>query len=737
MNWKKFPHYLQPDEKDCGPTCIRIIAKYYGKLIPLQTLRRLSETRQEDSSLWGVGEAAEKVGFRTLGGKIDYLTLKKEVHLPCIVHWNKKHFVIVYKIKGDTVYISDPAFGLVTYNQKEFLERWIGSRATETTEEGITLFFEPTPEFTQGDWKEIPNKQSFRFLFRYLFPYKKLLFQLFFSLLAGSLLQLIFPLLTQSVVDIGIQNKDINFVYLVLAAQLILFLGQMGIEFIRSWILLHLSTRVNIALISDFFIKLMRLPIGFFDTRMTGDIMLRINDHHNVEKLMTHSALNTLFSAVSVFIFGVVLAFYNLKIFFIFFIGGVLYTVWMILFLKKRRELNYKNFSQVAQEQSKIIELINGMQEIKLQNAERQKRWRWESIQMSLFKLATKSLAIEQTQSVGSSFIHELKNILITFISVTLVMKGHLTLGMMLSVQYIIGQLNAPVLQMVSFMRSVQDAKISLERLGEIHNKDDEESFTQDKETTVLEGQDFVLKDVHFRYTGALNEVLSGINLTIASKKITAIVGASGSGKTTLLKLLMKFYEPTSGEIYLGNTPLKNVAQRTWRAHCGVVMQEGYIFNDTITGNIAVGKDDIDKKKLQKSVEIACIRDFIEGDLSVGYNTKIGNEGIGLSFGQKQCIFISRAVYKDPTHLFFDEATSSLDAHKERMIMKNLNEFFQGRTAIIIAHRLSTVKHADQIVVIDRGKIAEIGDHQSLIQKKGVYYRLVREQLNLEKINDD
>ena len=727
---KPFPFYKQPDAKDCGPTCLRIVSKYYGKTIPLQQIRNLSETTREGSSLLGLSDAAENLGFRSLGVQVDFNTFIEEVPLPCIVHWNKQHFVVVYKIeKTGKVYVSDPSYGLITYEKEEFIKFWIGENATENTEEGIALLLETTPAFFKNEFDEQESKASFSFLSRYLFKYKSLVFQLAIGLLAGSLMSLILPFLTQSIVDVGIQNQDLNFIYLVLIAQVMLFLGRMGIEVIRSWILLHLSTRINISIISDFFIKLMKLPISFFDTRMTGDIMQRINDHHRIEQLLTNSSLNTLFSLVNLIIFSIVLLFYDYRLFFVYIIGAVLYVVWITFFLKKRKELDYKRFSQVSQEQSKVIELINGMQEIKMHNAEKQKRWGWEFLQVKLFKIQIKSLSLEQWQSVGGNFINQMKDIFVSFLSAKLVLEGNLTLGMMLSVQYIIGQLNSPLMQLIDFIKQTQDAKISLERLGEIHDKEDEEN-ADEQYTSEIPQQDIEVQNLSFRYVGSDAFVFENLSLSIPYQKTTAIVGASGSGKTTLLKLLMKFYEPNNGEIKLGNTKLKNISPRTWRDHCGVVMQEGYVFNDTIAQNIAVGEDYIDKNKLKKAVEIANIKDFIEG-LPLSYNTKIGNEGVGVSGGQRQRLFIARAVYKSPEYIFFDEATSALDANNEKVIMENLENFFKGKTAIVIAHRLSTVKHADKIVVLDRGKVVEEGNHSELVAKKGEYYRLVKNQLEL------
>ena len=725
-----FPFYKQPDQMDCGATCLRIIAKHYGRSISLAKLRKLAETTREGASLKTLANAAEKIGFRTLAGKMNFEKLLEKAPLPCLIHWGQYHFVVVYRIQKDKVFVSDPAHGLLEYTKQDFIKSWIGNNADDKTQEGIVLLFEPTPKLNQTELDDVADKQGFSFLFQYLFRYKKFLVQLIIGLLAGSLLQLIFPFLTQSVVDVGIQNQDINFIYLILAAQLFLFIGRTSIELIRGWILLHLSTRINISLISDFFIKLMNLPIAFFDSKMTGDIMQRINDHQRIENLLTTSSLNVLFSMFNLVIFGGVLAWYSMQIFTIFLIGSILYFVWVMLFLKKRKDLDYQQFTQMSGEQSKVMELINGMQEIKLFNAELQKRWSWEHIQARLFKVEVKNLALEQTQTIGSNFINEIKNILITIFSAKLVIDGEITLGMMLSISYIIGQLNSPIQQLIGFTHSAQDAKIALERLSEIHNKEDEENIEDEKIHDVPLNEDLNLKNVHFRYIGSLEEVIKGLVLTIPTNKITAIVGSSGSGKTTLMKMLLKFYEPNSGEINLGNNHLSNISHSAWREECGVVMQDGYIFNDTIANNIAIGQDVIDKERLKKAVEIANIKDYID-QLPLGYNTKIGMEGVGMSGGQKQRLFIARAVYKNPNFIFFDEATSSLDANNEKIIMENLNQFFKDRTAVVIAHRLSTVKNADQIVVLEKGKIIERGTHKELTALKGNYYNLVKNQLEL------
>ncbi|MDG5492529.1 peptidase domain-containing ABC transporter [Psychroserpens sp. SPM9] len=725
---RKFPTYKQTEAKDCGPTCIKIIAKYYGKTINTQELRQLSETTRQGSSLMGLSDAAESIGFRSLGIKLAFKKLR-EAPLPCILHWNNDHYVVLYKIKNDTIYISDPAHGHITYTKQEFIKHWIGANANEHTEEGIALMIEPTPNFYQSEFDD-DEKFGFSFIFKYLFKYKKFIIQLIIGLLAGSLLQLVLPFLTQSIVDIGIQNQDLNFIYLILFAQLALFVGKASLEIIRSWILLHLSTRINISLISDFFIKLMKLPIAYFDVRMTGDLLQRINDHKRIERILTTSSLTILFSFFNLIIFSFVLAYYSLQIFGVFLLGSILYIIWVLFFFKKRKELDYKRFSQVSEEQSKVIELVNGMQEIKLHNAERRMRWNWEYVQAKLFKIASKSLALEQTQSVGSSLINELKNMFITILSATLVVEGDITLGMMMAISYMVGQLNGPIMQLINFMREVQDAKISIERLGEIHNMEDEEKPEDHKITRIPDQADLKLNNVSFRYVGGLDPVIKNLSLIIPANKTTAIVGTSGSGKTTLMKLLLRFYEIDQGDIHIGNFNLNNISQRAWRANCGVVMQEGYIFNDTIANNIAVGEDYIDIDRLKHAIDVANISDYIE-QLPLSYNTKIGGEGIGLSTGQKQRLLIARSVYKNPKFLFFDEATSALDANNEKVIMEKLNAFFKDKTAVVIAHRLSTVKNAHQIVVLEQGKIVEVGNHQQLIKNKGNYYNLVKNQLEL------
>lgn len=728
-----FPHYHQPDAMDCGPTCLRIVARHFGKFYNIQTLRERSHITREGVSMLGISRSAESIGFRTIGVKISFEQLLTEAPLPTIVHWNQNHFVVVYKITGkkgnETIHVSDPASGLVKFTREEFIRCW-ASTVEEGQKMGVALLLETTPDF-YASADEKPNKKSFGFLFSYLRPYRKLIVQLFLGLLLGSLLQLIFPFLTQSIVDKGIGNRNIAFIYLVLIAQLVLTLSRVSVEFIRGWILLHLGTRINISLISDFLIKLMRLPMRYFDTKMTGDLLQRINDNKRIETFLTSTTLTVMFSLVNLVIFGAVLLFYNWLIFLIFLVGSALYAIWVWLFMKKREELDYRRFAQMSANQSNVIQLIQGMQEIKLNGCEQQKRWEWERIQAKLFKVSIKGLALSQYQQSGAVFINEVKNILITVIAAKSVVDGDLTLGMMLSVQYIIGQLNSPIDQLISFFNLTQDAKISLDRLGEIHLRDDEENFDQSKINDIPDSKSIEVANLSFQYEGPDSEmVLNSINLIIPSGKQTAIVGTSGSGKTTLVKLLLGFYPPVKGDIRLGENSIDAFSISSWREQCGVVMQDGYIFSETIANNIAPGVDTIDKPRLLQAAKVANIDTFIDS-LPLGYNTKIGGEGHGLSQGQKQRILIARAVYKNPKFIFFDEATNSLDANNEKVILGNLQDFFKGRTVVVVAHRLSTVKNADQIVVLEKGKIVEVGTHKELSEMKGAYYTLVKNQLEL------
>ncbi len=719
---------------DCGPTCLRMIARHYGRNFSIQGLREISGINREGVSLLGISEAAEKIGFRTNGMRLSLSDLG-EIDMPCILHWKKNHFVVLYKIKTNpfskkrVYFVADPAKDLIKYTEEQFRADWLSTKR-EGYAEGVILGITPSPDFYAYDGD--PQKGiSISYLFRYIYQYRQLIIQLLLGLAVGSLLQLIMPFLTQSVVDIGINTRNLNFIYVILIAQIMILIGRLSIDFIRSWILLHISTRVNLYILTDFLIKLMKLPMGYFETKMTGDIMQRMNDQNRIQTFLTGTSLTTIFSLFNLIVFAGVLYAYNINIFFIFLISSILYSLWVAFFLRKRRELDFKRFNISAENQSAVVQLISGIQEIKLNNCEQQKRWEWERIQARLFKYNTKSLALGQYQQFGAFFIIEGKNILITFLVAKEVIEGNLTLGAMMAIQYIVGQLNSPIEQFITFLQQYQDAKISLERLNEIHEMQDEEPASQQFINSLPPNKSINLFNVTFTYPGAGNEpVHKGLSLHFPQGKTTAIVGMSGSGKTTILKLLLRFYQPQNGEIKIGNTPLQQIGYRYWRSKCGIVMQDGFIFSDTIARNIAVGDEYPDMEKMRNALYVANIHVFIE-DLPLGLNTKIGAAGNGISQGQRQRILIARAVYKNPEYIFFDEATNALDSNNEKVIMENLESFFKGRTVIVVAHRLSTVKNADNIIVLHKGSIIEEGTHQELIEFKGEYYDLVKNQLEL------
>lgn len=730
---RKFPHYTQHDAMDCGPTCLRMITAFYGRHYTLERLRQKSQITKEGVSLLGVSEAAESLGFRTMGVSISFEQLC-EAPLPCIVYWNQQHFVVVYDIKEKKndfiVYVADPAGEKLKYTKDEFCKNWI-STSDEGIPHGVALLLEPSPEFYRYEG-EIEQRTGFGFLFSYLKPYRSMVVQLVLGLILGSVLLLILPFLSQAVVDIGVSTYDLNFIYLVLIAQLVLTFSNATVQFIRGWILLHLGSRINIALISDYLIKLTRMPMGYFDTKMVGDILQRINDHTRIQDYLTNSSLNVLFSFFNIIILGLVLAFYNFKIFAIFLIGSLLYFLWVWLFMKKRAELDHKNFAQLSANQSTVIQLITGMQEIKLNACEQQKRWGWEAIQARLFRLRVKGMALTQYQDSGAVFINQTKNILITALVAKFVIDGDMTIGMMVAVQYIIGQLNSPVDQIIDFARKTQDARLSLDRLSDLQTQEDEATLDDSRIQEIPQGKNLMAAGLSFAYDGTSEGtcVLNDVGIIIPSGKKTAIVGTSGSGKTTLLKLFLGYYPPQKGFVLLGENRLDNYSRRAWRSRCGVVMQEGFIFSDSIARNIAPAAESIDKERLLKAVNMANLADFVES-LPLGFNTKIGSEGHGLSQGQKQRILIARAIYKDPEFVFLDEATNALDANNEKVIMENLNKFFEGRTSVIVAHRLSTVRDADQIIVLEKGRVVEVGTHEQLSEKKGAYYHLVKNQLEL------
>lgn len=733
MRWKPFPLTLQHDSMECGIACLSMVCKYHGREYSNRYLSHLCFATTEGVSLLGISQAANELGLKTVAARVSVDQLR-EMPLPCILHWNQQHFVVLYRIgkKGRRFDVADPGKGRVSYRREEFLKHWI-STTDKGEEKGIAMFLEPTGAFREHPQEQGGGeKRSFGFLLGYLKRYRKYFLQIFMGLLLGCLLQLVMPFLTQSIVDVGIARKDIGFVWLVLLGELMIVIGRTATDFIRRWLLLHISMRINISLVSDFFIKLLKLPMAFFDTKLMGDLLQRIGDHGRVQTFLTSQVLGTVFSLLGFLVFGLVLFIYNRLIFLVFLAGSALYGAWIATFLRRRKVLDYELFEQQAINQEKTYQFITSMQEIKLQDCERRRRWEWEDTQADLFQVQMKSLKLQQTQEAGSIFINEVKNILITVLAATAVINGHITLGAMLAIQYIVGQLNSPVEQLMQFIYSLQDVKISLERINEIHQREEERTggsllsgFDGTAEKTIrLEGVGFKYDPHSPRYT------LKDISFTIPAGKTTAIVGTSGSGKTTLIKLMLGYYDPLEGHITVAGNDITRYDLKWWRRQCGVVMQDGVIFSESIARNIAVDDGEIDVKRLEEAARVACIHDYVM-KLPLKYNTKIGRDGVGLSQGQKQRVLIARAVYKHPDFIFLDEATNSLDAKNERMIVENLEKFYQDRTVVVVAHRLSTVKNASQIVVVDEGKIVETGTHEELIARKGAYYNLVRNQLEL------
>lgn len=735
MKTQRFPHFLQYDAADCGPACLRMVSKHYGKEYSAEMLRQHCFISRNGVSMLGISDAAENLGFHTMGVKISFEQLTEEAVLPCILHWNQNHFVVCYKIekkrKGNyNIYISDPASQKLCYTKEEFLKCWLSTKSGDV-EKGVALLLEPGVNFGECDEEVITQKRSLSHFLKYLLPYKSQFFQLILGMVVGCMLQLLFPFLTQAMVDLGIEGRNMNIITLILIAQLMLFLAQLSVGYIRSWILLHVNSRIDISLISDFLIKLMNMPLHFFDTKKIGDIMQRIGDHGRIKSFLMGNSINIVFSLANFFIFAAVLAYYHYKILVIFLIGNFFYVLWILFFMKYRRELDIKRFNQSAMEQNKVIQIIQGMQEIKLNNCERQRRWEWERIQVKLFKISLRGLTIGQIQQAGSIFFTQTTHFIITFIAARAVVNGEMTLGMMMSMTNIIGQISAPIGEFIGFAQALQDAKISLERLNEIHAQDDEEKDIARKLTILPENKSIKIEHLKFSYDGSDRQhALDDISLVIPEHKVTAIVGESGSGKSTLVKLIQGFYTPNSGSIKIGTANLNTINPHLWRSKTGSVMQESFIFSDTIANNIALGTDKVDAERLYHASVMANADEFIS-ELPLGYNTRIGQEGIGVSQGQRQRLLIARAIYKNPEFIFFDEATNALDTSNERLIMGNLQEFYMGKTVVIVAHRLSTVVKADQIVVLKQGKIIEQGTHKELIQLGGEYYTLVKNQLEL------
>ena len=719
----------QRDAMQCGVACLAMISCHLGKKISLTEVSNYCHARTTGVSLKSISDGAKAIGLNSWASCI---SVDKLSHgdKPCILHWNQKHFVVLYKVKdGKVFYVADPGKGLIRYNREEFERHWVSTKGNGQ-HMGIAMFFEPTSGFYEKNEDRIDERRSFKFLASYIMEYRRYFMQVFLSLLFVCLLQLVMPFLTQGIVDLGIAHKDVHLIFAILLGELAIVIGKTSTDFIRRWLLLHISMRINISLVSDFFIKLLRLPMSFFETKLMGDLLQRMNDHSRVQLFLTNQLLGVMFTFFSFIVFGSVLLVYNKLIFGVFLLGSIIYGLWIAYFLKRRKIIDYELFEQQAINKNRTYQFVTSMQEIKLQDCEKRRRWEWEDTQADLFNVQMKSLKLQQTQEAGSVFINEVKNIFITVLAATAVIDGQITLGTMLAIQYIVGQLNSPVENLMTFVYYLQDVKISLDRINEIHQADNEESG--DVKLDSFDGhKDIIIDHVDFKYDmHALQNTLNDISFTIPEGKVTAIVGASGSGKTTLMKLLLAYYPVLAGSIRIAGHQIKDYSLKWWRRHCGVVMQEGIIFSESIARNIAVSDGAVDEQRLDEAAKIACIYDFVMS-LPLKYDTKIGRDGLGLSLGQRQRILIARAVYKNPDFIFLDEATNSLDAKNEREIVDNLDKFYRGKTVVVVAHRLSTIKNADQIIVLDHGRVAESGNHVSLIQKKGLYYHLIKNQLEL------
>ena len=730
----KFPTYRQYDKMDCGPTCLRMIAAFYGKQHQPEELREKCKVGRDGTSIHDLGECAKHIGFETLSAKVTYELLKGQIPLPCIAYFNSNHFVVVYKIEGDTITVADPGGGIVSYPKEPFLKRWIDLNEPKN-DEGVVLVLKPTDAFNKHSAKS-EARQGFgpAYIYSHLKANWKDLALLSIFLLAGTLLQLVFPLLTQAIVDNGINAKDLHFIYVILFAQLALVLGRTTVEFGKRWVLMHVSNRINISIVSNFLDSLMRLTIPFFDQRLTGDILRRIDDNTRVERFLSTTSFSIIFAVINLVVYSFLLASYSIPVLFTFIGGSLLYMIYILQFMKRRKRIDYIKFGELARTESGVIELIEGIRDIKINNSQNRMNSAWKTSQFKLFKLSVSFTKLQQLQDGGGTMINEIRNVVITFLAAQAVINGSMTLGMMLAMQYVIGQLHSPIGEFLNFTREYQEAKIGYERIETIHRmeKEEDDGNAGDALPSKAEGESSIdLVDVGFDYGSSNSKmVLSNINVSFPIGQVTAIVGESGSGKTTLLNLLLKFYKPTTGLIRIEENDLNNINAENWRNRCGVVMQNGYIFSDTIERNIAMSSDDIDHDRLANAIQVANLQGILQ-DIPNGVKAIIGSEGQGLSAGQKQRILIARAVYKSPDLFLFDEATSSLDATNESIIMKNLMNSMKGKTAIIIAHRLSTVVNADKIIVLEKGEIKEIGTHKSLIGLKGAYHALVKNQLDI------
>ena len=723
----KFPNFRQLDTMDCGPACLKIISKHYGKNLSMKRLRDLCNINREGVSLLDISRAADNIGLRSFALRATHTDLEKKIPLPCIIHWEYSHFVVVYKVNHDKTYVSDPRLGLVSYKTKEFCDFW-----KKKNDRGYVLAIEPSPKFYDID-ADIQDNRTGNY-FSYLMPYKKFLIQVFFGMVMGVFLNLLFPFITQSIVDIGIENKDYDFINILLFASIVLSISSAVSNFVQSRIMLFVADRINISMVSNFINKLMNLPLSFFERKMTSDILARVSDHNRIQSFVFETFLSMTIAILSFVVYSIILVYYQASLFFVFISGSLLYTGWIFIFLKRRRRLDSKYFGATVVNQNEIIQVVDGIDDIKVNNLQQRKKWDWEQSRMRIFNLNIKMLNLLEIQNIGTTIIDNLKNVLITFFSAKAVIDGDMTLGMMLAVQYIIGQMNGPVGKLIGYIHSYQDARISMERVNEVMHDEKEEIKYVGPPFPSPENISIKIENLSFSYHSTSALILDNISLVIPEGKMTAIVGASGSGKSTLLKLLMRFYDSYTGKISVGNgIDLQSVDIDHWRSNCGSILQNGKIFSDTILKNIVLDDENINIDKLNEAIDTANLREFIESKPLKLY-TLVGHGGNGISGGQAQRLLIARAVYKDPKLLLMDEATNALDAKNEREITLRLLKIFKNKTTVVIAHRLSTIQAADQIIVFNKGKIVECGTHEELMVREEHYYDLISNQIPMSNL---
>lgn len=732
----KYRVIMQHDSMQCGAACLLSVCHFYGRSgMSLEQMTEMCGVGRDGVSIYDLNKAARRLGFETLCAKLTLSDLL-DITLPCILFWNASHFVVLFEARGGRYVIGDPALGVVERSEAEVSQAWLAADDDDGVLRGVVLGLSPTDDFSCGGdcgVQSLSLRKSLPSLWTYVRPHRWCIAQLAAGLAFGCVVQLILPFLSQAVVDVGVGLRDVGSLWTLVIAQMALMLGRAAAGFVRSWILLRIGTRVNIAMVSDFLAKLMRLPMTFFDKKLTGDILQRMGDYSRVRDFFTSQALDALFALSSVAVFAFVLGCYSLRLFAVFLVGSLAHAAWLSFFMRRRRVLDYELFRRQALCSNKTLECVSSLHEVKLQGCGARRRAEWEASQEALVSTQAQSLALSQRQEAGSVVIAEGKNIVMTLCSATAVMSGDMTMGMMLATQFIAGQLVSPIERLTRFAYAAQDVRVSLERILSVSRMPDEDDGRNASPVDVDWRLGVEFRHVSFAYSPSEcgHPAVDDVSLYFPSGKVTAIVGASGSGKSTLIKLLLGFFEPQEGDVSVGGVELSSLPMEWWRGQCGIVMQDGVIFSDSVARNIAMADDEPDMRRVREAARLACADGFIS-DLHAAFETKIGAEGQQLSKGQAQRILLARAVYRNPSLLILDEATNSLDTVSERRIVDNLASFCAGRTTIVIAHRLSTVRNADNIIVMSGGRVVERGTHNELAKLHGYYYELIKNQLDID-----